>query len=87
MPMISSCSDATQEFEKASAGQRRCLALIARERIVSEQVPIAGAKEEFRAEYIVSNFPVKGVDGRTVTVTYHGQEKKIAIPDGCRDHC
>ncbi|MFC7397563.1 hypothetical protein ACFQU1_10200 [Chelatococcus sp. GCM10030263] len=25
---------------------------------------------------------VKGVDGRTVTVTYHGQEKKIAIPDG-----
>jgi len=25
---------------------------------------------------------VKGVDGRTVTVTYHGKEKKIAIPDG-----
>ncbi|UWM84097.1 hypothetical protein [Rhizobium sp. SRDI969] len=25
---------------------------------------------------------VKGVDGRTVTVSYHGQEKKIAIPDG-----
>jgi len=24
---------------------------------------------------------VKDVDGRTVTVTYHGQEKKIAIPD------
>lgn len=25
---------------------------------------------------------VKGVEGRTVTVTYHGKEKKIAIPDG-----
>lgn len=25
---------------------------------------------------------VKGVDGRTVTVTYHGQEKTIAIPEG-----
>lgn len=25
---------------------------------------------------------VTGVDGRTVTVSYHGQEKKIAIPDG-----
>jgi len=25
---------------------------------------------------------VKGVDGRTVTVAYHGKEKKIAIPDG-----
>jgi hypothetical protein len=25
---------------------------------------------------------VRGVDGRTVTVTYHGKEKKIAIPDG-----
>jgi uncharacterized low-complexity protein len=25
---------------------------------------------------------VKGVDGHTVTVTYHGKEKKIAIPDG-----
>jgi hypothetical protein len=25
---------------------------------------------------------VKGVDGRTVTVVYHGTEKKIAIPDG-----
>ncbi|SFB55233.1 hypothetical protein SAMN03159496_04992 [Rhizobium sp. NFR07] len=25
---------------------------------------------------------VKGVDGRTVTVTYHGKEKRIAIPDG-----
>jgi hypothetical protein len=25
---------------------------------------------------------VKGVDGRTVTVNYHGKEKKIAIPDG-----
>lgn len=25
---------------------------------------------------------VKNVDGRTVTVTYHGKEKKIAIPDG-----
>ncbi|UIJ70370.1 hypothetical protein [Aurantimonas sp. HBX-1] len=25
---------------------------------------------------------VKGVDGRTVTVTYHGKEKKIAVPDG-----
>ncbi|MBX4908402.1 MULTISPECIES: hypothetical protein [Rhizobium] len=25
---------------------------------------------------------VKGVDGRTVIVTYHGKEKKIAIPDG-----
>jgi len=25
---------------------------------------------------------VKGVDGRTVTVSYHGNEKKIAIPDG-----
>lgn len=25
---------------------------------------------------------VKGVDGRTVTVTYHGREKKIAILDG-----
>ncbi|MGP4753414.1 hypothetical protein [Agrobacterium pusense] len=25
---------------------------------------------------------VTGVDGRTVTVTYHGKEKKIAIPDG-----
>ncbi len=25
---------------------------------------------------------VKGVDGRTVTVTYHGKEKKITIPDG-----
>ena len=25
---------------------------------------------------------VKGLDGRTVTVTYHGKEKKIAIPDG-----
>src|SRR3954453_8053276 len=25
---------------------------------------------------------VKDVDGRTVTVTYHGKEKKIAIPDG-----
>lgn len=25
---------------------------------------------------------VKGVDGRTVTVTYYGKEKKIAIPDG-----
>ena len=25
---------------------------------------------------------VKGVDGRTVTVTYHGKDKKIAIPDG-----
>lgn len=25
---------------------------------------------------------VKGIDGRTVTVTYHGKEKKIAIPDG-----
>ncbi|WP_421407499.1 hypothetical protein [Agrobacterium tumefaciens] len=25
---------------------------------------------------------VKGVDGRIVTVTYHGKEKKIAIPDG-----
>jgi hypothetical protein len=25
---------------------------------------------------------VKGVDGRTVTVTYHGKEKKIAIPNG-----
>ncbi len=24
---------------------------------------------------------VKGVDGRTVTVSYHGKEKKIAIPD------
>ncbi|MET3649939.1 hypothetical protein ABIC60_004594 [Phyllobacterium ifriqiyense] len=67
-----------QEFEDASAEQRRCLAVIARERIVSEQVPIAGVEEEFRAGYIVSNFPVKGVDGRTVT----GKEKKIAIPDG-----
>ncbi|TBZ98910.1 hypothetical protein [Rhizobium leguminosarum] len=25
---------------------------------------------------------VKGVDGRTVTVSYHGKKKKIAIPDG-----
>lgn len=25
---------------------------------------------------------VKGVDGRTVTVSYHGKEKRIAIPDG-----
>ncbi|QND15135.1 hypothetical protein HB775_15495 [Rhizobium leguminosarum bv. trifolii] len=25
---------------------------------------------------------VKGVDGRTVTVAYHGKERKIAIPDG-----
>jgi hypothetical protein len=25
---------------------------------------------------------VKGVDGHTVTVTYHGKKKKIAIPDG-----
>ncbi|RWX39007.1 hypothetical protein [Rhizobium leguminosarum] len=25
---------------------------------------------------------VKGIDGRTVTVSYHGKEKKIAIPDG-----
>ncbi|MGR9203218.1 hypothetical protein [Rhizobium leguminosarum] len=25
---------------------------------------------------------VKGVDGRTVTVSYHGKEKTIAIPDG-----
>jgi hypothetical protein len=25
---------------------------------------------------------VKGVDGHTVTVNYHGKEKKIAIPDG-----
>ncbi|UWM76504.1 hypothetical protein N1937_04490 [Rhizobium sp. WSM4643] len=25
---------------------------------------------------------VKGVDGRTVTVSYHGKEKKIGIPDG-----
>lgn len=25
---------------------------------------------------------VKGVDGRTVTVTYHGKDKKISIPDG-----
>lgn len=25
---------------------------------------------------------VQGVDGHTVTVTYHGKEKKIAIPDG-----
>jgi hypothetical protein len=25
---------------------------------------------------------VKDVDGRTVTVNYHGKEKKIAIPDG-----
>ncbi|MBW9091541.1 hypothetical protein JNB91_27455 [Rhizobium wenxiniae] len=25
---------------------------------------------------------VKGVDGRTVTVSYHGKEKKFAIPDG-----
>lgn len=25
---------------------------------------------------------VKSVDGRTVTVNYHGKEKKIAIPDG-----
>ena len=25
---------------------------------------------------------VKGVEGRTVTVTYHGQEKTIAIPEG-----
>jgi len=25
---------------------------------------------------------VKGVNGQTVTVTYHGQEKKIAIPEG-----
>ncbi|PRA48183.1 hypothetical protein CQ062_22480 [Ochrobactrum sp. MYb68] len=25
---------------------------------------------------------VKGVDGRTVTVNYHGKEKKISIPDG-----
>ncbi|MBY5523308.1 hypothetical protein [Rhizobium leguminosarum] len=25
---------------------------------------------------------VKGVDGRTVTVSYHGKEKKISIPDG-----
>ncbi|MBY3296514.1 hypothetical protein HFO10_11150 [Rhizobium laguerreae] len=25
---------------------------------------------------------VKGVDGRTVTVSYHGKEKKIAIPHG-----
>lgn len=25
---------------------------------------------------------VKGVDGRTVTVSYYGKEKKIAIPDG-----
>jgi hypothetical protein len=25
---------------------------------------------------------VKGVEGRTVTVTYHGKEKKISIPDG-----
>ena len=25
---------------------------------------------------------VKDVDGRTVTVTYHGKEKKISIPDG-----
>ncbi|WP_205836936.1 hypothetical protein [Neorhizobium sp. T25_27] len=24
----------------------------------------------------------KGVDGRTVTVSYHGKEKKISIPDG-----
>lgn len=37
------CSDASQQFEEASAGQRRCLAVIARERIVSEQVPIAGS--------------------------------------------
>ncbi|MBY5342291.1 hypothetical protein E0H35_27915 [Rhizobium leguminosarum bv. viciae] len=25
---------------------------------------------------------VKGVDGRTITVSYHGKEKKISIPDG-----
>lgn len=25
---------------------------------------------------------VKAVDGRTVTVSYHGKEKKIAVPDG-----
>jgi len=25
---------------------------------------------------------VKGVDGHTVTVTYHGTEKKISVPDG-----
>ena len=25
---------------------------------------------------------VKGVDGHTVTVTYHGKEKKITVPDG-----
>nr|WP_246368276.1 hypothetical protein [Aurantimonas endophytica] len=25
---------------------------------------------------------VKDVDGRTVTVSYHGKEKKIAVPDG-----
>lgn len=25
---------------------------------------------------------VKGVDGHTVTVTYHGKDKKIAIPEG-----
>ncbi|NZD60117.1 hypothetical protein HX900_03165 [Rhizobium sp. WYCCWR 11290] len=25
---------------------------------------------------------VKGIDGRTVTVSYHGKEKKISIPDG-----
>ncbi|MHA6688748.1 hypothetical protein [Mesorhizobium sp. A556] len=25
---------------------------------------------------------VKGVDGRTVTVSYHGKDKKIAVPDG-----
>jgi hypothetical protein len=25
---------------------------------------------------------VKDIDGRTVTVSYHGKEKKISIPDG-----
>ncbi|NEI57840.1 hypothetical protein GR200_05850 [Rhizobium leguminosarum] len=25
---------------------------------------------------------VKGVDGRTITVSYHGKEKKFSIPDG-----
>ncbi|MGO6692661.1 hypothetical protein ACCS54_18095 [Rhizobium johnstonii] len=25
---------------------------------------------------------VKGVDGRTITVSYHGKEKKISMPDG-----
>jgi hypothetical protein len=41
-----------------------------------------GRRKLLYGEFATVADAVKDVDGRTVTVSYHGKEKKIAIPDG-----